>query len=115
MVFSRDIFDEVEPLPMDTVPEDELLVDFALSWAASDNKCNNCHSPTLDDTTLDLDPRHPVGSCPRLPTVTDDNATEPHEAQSFRHSSVEEVFDTTMNDEEIAQWLKDMGLSGTAV
>jgi len=124
---SRDIFDQVDPLPIDCEPEQTLLADFAQNWLGTSSNCNKSnHLPItttmLDDKFLDFmdedgSDKHGTSARQLLPSVTEDSGGggSTHEQSTpLLHPSMDD-FATTMDAEDIQQWVDDMGLAGTAV
>lgn len=125
---SRDIFDEVDPLPIDCEPEETLLADFAQKWLGKSSKSsNNSHHNPIDTTMLDdkfLDfmdedgtDVHGTSARQLLPSVTEDSGGGggTHDQPTpLLHPSMDD-FATTMDAEDLQQWVDDMGLAGTSV
>ena len=118
---SRDIFDEVDPLPMDAATEEKVLVDFAHKWTASDHKKSNHPNMKHEETLLDfmdddIDNSNAESARMLLPSVTDESGVDQQEPQPLPVLSMgEELLAAAMDDEALQEWADDMGLNGTAV
>jgi len=127
---SRDIFDEVEPLPVDAKTEESLMAEFAQDWL---HQKDRQHQPddlglaTLDDNFLDFmdntdtnttnasDEHHRPGPA-LLPSVTDDSHEQQQGASSAtrpRIDSMEHIAGLGMEDDDIQKWVEENGLAGT--